>query len=111
MGGAVGTMGREPPRVARATVDFARAEAARSHRLRLSPIASKQEPMDHSTLAPQPRRRVRRRAPIGLAIAAAMLVVASLPSVALAWTDYSFSSTDETLMITLINQARASAGL
>jgi uncharacterized protein YkwD len=66
--------------------------------------------MDNLTFAPRPTRH-RRRAPLGLAVAAAMLIVASLPSTALAWTNYTFSSSDENLVVTLINQARASAGL
>lgn len=58
-----------------------------------------------------PSRRIARRAPLGLAIMVAGLVALSAPTAALAWTNYSFSSTDENLTITLINQARASAGL
>lgn len=56
-------------------------------------------------------RRATRRAPLGIAILAGLLVAISAPSAALAWTNYTFSSTDENKMITLINQARASAGL
>ena len=67
--------------------------------------------MNHLVSIAQPSRRPRRRAPLGLAIAAALLVTVSLPSVALGWTDYTFSSSSASQMIKLINQARASAHL
>src|SRR5262249_13040246 len=71
-----------------------------------------QEQMNHLGFTPRlaPRRR-RRRTPLGLAVAAAFMIAASLPSVALGWTDYTFSSADENETVQLINQARASAGL
>src|SRR6187549_3454781 len=56
-------------------------------------------------------RRPARRGPLGLALVIASLVALGAPSAALAWTQYAFSSTDENKTITLINQARASAGL
>jgi uncharacterized protein YkwD len=46
-----------------------------------------------------------------LAIAAALGLVMATPGLTLAWTNYTFSSTDENLMVTLINQARANNGL
>lgn len=67
--------------------------------------------MHNFVSTPRTSRRQRRRAPLGLAIAAAFIVAAALPSVALGWNSYSFSAADETEMITLMNQARASAGL
>ena len=56
-------------------------------------------------------RRAIRRAPLGLAVVLGVLVAVSTPAAALAWTNYTFSSSSENEMITLINQARASAGL
>ncbi|HYK96713.1 MAG TPA: CAP domain-containing protein [Candidatus Dormibacteraeota bacterium] len=67
--------------------------------------------MNHFAPPSRRFRRPGRRMPLGVAVAAALVVAASLPSVTLAWTDYSFSSADESEMVTLINQARASAGL
>jgi uncharacterized protein YkwD len=67
--------------------------------------------MNHLVSIPRSSRRRHRRAPLGLAVAAALVIAASLPSVALGWTNYTFSSADESETITLINQARASAGL
>lgn len=71
--------------------------------------------MDHRTAPSRtPDRALRhraRRGPLGVAIIAALLVAVSIPTVAAGWDNYSFSSTDENLMVTLINQARASAGL
>ncbi len=55
--------------------------------------------------------RALRGLPLGIAIVAAVLLAFSAPSAALGWTNYSFSSTDEGEMLTLINQARASNGL
>ena len=49
--------------------------------------------------------------PLFVAIVAGLLVAVSSPAVVAGWTNYTFSSTDETQMVTLINQARASAGL
>lgn len=59
----------------------------------------------------RPARRPRRWTPIGVVVAAMLVVAASLPSATLGWTDYAYSSADEAEMVTLINQARASAGL
>jgi uncharacterized protein YkwD len=56
-------------------------------------------------------RRATRRAPFGLALVMGVLVAVGVPSATLAWTNYTFSSSSENEMITLINQARASAGL
>jgi uncharacterized protein YkwD len=67
--------------------------------------------MDHLTAAPRSARRARSRVPFGLAIAAAALLAVSSPGVILAWDDYSFSSSSENEMLTLINQARAARGL
>jgi uncharacterized protein YkwD len=56
-------------------------------------------------------RRASRRAPFGLAVVLGALVAIGAPGAALAWTNYAFSTSSENEMITLINQARASAGL
>src|SRR6185503_3793868 len=69
-----------------------------------------QDPMDRPTLTARRRRRVRRRAPLALAFLSAAVIVASLPSTALGWDNYSFSSASEQQMLTLINQARAANG-
>jgi uncharacterized protein YkwD len=45
------------------------------------------------------------------AVALALLMAISNAGVVFAWTSLSFSSGDESLMITLTNQARASSGL
>jgi uncharacterized protein YkwD len=74
-------------------------------------IVPEQELMDRLAFTLRLSRPPRRRAPLGVAIATALILAAALPSVALGWTDYSFSSSDENLMVTLINQARVSAGL
>ena len=55
--------------------------------------------------------RMTRRAPVGIAVIVAAIVALGAPAAALAWTNYTFSSTDENKTITLINQARAAAGL
>jgi len=57
------------------------------------------------------RPRALRGLPLGIAILAAALLAFSAPSAVLGWTNYSFSSTDEGEMLTLINQARAANGL
>ena len=70
--------------------------------------------MDYLTLdqpAPYPQPTRRRSWPLRRAFVAAIAVVLLLPGVALAWDAGSFSSGDESLLITLTNQARASAGL
>jgi uncharacterized protein YkwD len=67
--------------------------------------------MDHLTTRPRSDRRARSRVPLGLAIAAAALLAVSSPGVVLAWDNYSFSSSSENQMLTLINQARAARGL
>ena len=68
----------------------------------------------NQTQALRPTRRrtaaALRRAPLGIAVAVAALLAVSSPGVVLAWNNYSFSSSSENEMITLINQARASAG-
>jgi uncharacterized protein YkwD len=74
-------------------------------------IVPEQEPMDVHMTPSRSSRRSRRRAPFGIALALASLLAVSQSGVTLAWTDYSFSSSSENEMITLINQARASAGL
>jgi uncharacterized protein YkwD len=48
--------------------------------------------------------------PLGLAIVAGALLAISASGVVQAWTNYTFSSSSESEMLTLINQARASAG-
>jgi uncharacterized protein YkwD len=55
--------------------------------------------------------RQTRRAPFAAAVAAAALLSITQAGVVLAWTNYTFSSSSETQLVTLINQARASAGL
>ena len=77
--------------------------------------------MDHHTLAPrttraaQPTRHTLKRSTrlssLIVAVTAAALIAVSSPAVVLGWDNYSFSSTAENKLITLINQARASAGL
>ena len=71
--------------------------------------------MDISTRAPQaPSRATRRqprRAPLAAAVVAAAVLSISQAGIVLAWTNYTFSSTSESKLVTLINQARASAGL
>ena len=66
--------------------------------------------MNHPEPTLRPQHRPRRRMPFGLAIAAAALLAVSSPGVVLGWNNSSFSSSSENQMITLINQARASAG-
>jgi uncharacterized protein YkwD len=66
--------------------------------------------MDKQTTRPR-RPRVLRGLPLGIAVIAAALLAFSAPSTALGWTNYSFSTTDEGEMLTLINQARAANGL
>jgi uncharacterized protein YkwD len=63
--------------------------------------------------SPRPRRRLRtlHGLPLGVAVVAAALIVASSPSVALGWSNSSFSAASEGEMLTLINQARAAKGL
>jgi len=57
-------------------------------------------------------RRPRRRALLGpLAIVGAILLVATTPGLVYGWDSLTFSSTAESEMTTLTNQARASAGL
>ena len=56
-------------------------------------------------------RRRPRRMPLGVALVVTLLVAVSAPAVVAGWTNYTFSSADEDKMVTLINQARASAGL
>ncbi|HEX2626847.1 MAG TPA: CAP domain-containing protein [Candidatus Limnocylindrales bacterium] len=56
-------------------------------------------------------RRLARRMPLGAALVVALLAAVSSPAVVAGWTNYTFSLADENQMITLINQARASAGL
>jgi uncharacterized protein YkwD len=58
----------------------------------------------------RPRRR-RRGTFAPLAIAAAVALVISNAGIVAAWSNLTFSSTDEAYMVTLTNQARASAGL
>ena len=48
---------------------------------------------------------------IGIALVAAALLAVGSPGIALGWTNYSFSATQEGEMLTLINQARAANGL
>ena len=70
--------------------------------------------MNHTTLPNRSVRRTPRRAtrrvPFLVAIVGAVLVAVSSPAVVMGWTNYSFSSTAEDKLLTLINQARASAG-
>src|SRR6185503_12896021 len=63
--------------------------------------------------SPRPRRRlhVLHGLPLGVALVAAALIVAGSPSVALGWSNSSFSASSEGQMLTLINQARAANGL
>lgn len=56
-------------------------------------------------------RRATRRAQLALAMALGTLVAIAAPTAAFAWTNDTFSSSSESEMITLINEARASAGL
>ena len=70
-----------------------------------------QELMDKLTTRPRRPRRALSGAPLGIAIALAALAAVASPGIALAWTNYSFSSSSESEMLTLINQARASNGL
>jgi uncharacterized protein YkwD len=56
-------------------------------------------------------RRPPRRAPLAAAIATAALLSITQAGIVLAWTNYTFSSSSESQIVTLINQARASAGL
>ncbi len=65
------------------------------------------EPMDNHIRSSRPIRR----APVGIAVVIAAIVAFGAPAAALAWTNYTYSSTDENKTITLINQARAAAGL
>jgi uncharacterized protein YkwD len=66
--------------------------------------------MDPLTSTPRLEPRLRRRAPFGLAIAVGALLAISSSGIVHAWTDNTFSSSSEAQMLTLINQARASAG-
>ena len=66
--------------------------------------------MDKHTTRPR-RPRALRGLPLGIALAAAALIAIGSPSAVLGWDNYSFSSTQEGEMLTLINQARASHGL
>jgi uncharacterized protein YkwD len=50
-------------------------------------------------------------AALAAAVMAALVLVAGLPGAAYAWNSYTFSSTAESQMVTLINQLRASRGL
>ena len=71
--------------------------------------------MHKTEFAPRsPSRATRlrpRRVPLFAAVAAAVLMAIGSPAAVLGWTNYTFSSADEAQMVTLINQARASAGL
>jgi uncharacterized protein YkwD len=55
--------------------------------------------------------RSRRGALAPAAIAAALIMTIANAGVVFAWSNLTFSSTDESLMVTLTNQARASSGL
>jgi uncharacterized protein YkwD len=70
--------------------------------------------MDHLTAdqpAPYPQPTRPRSWPLRRAFAAAIVIGLLLPSAVLAWDAGGFSGGDESLLITLTNQARASAGL
>jgi uncharacterized protein YkwD len=56
-------------------------------------------------------RAASRRAPALLAILVATIFTVAHPGLVFAWSNDAFSSTDENLMVTLINQARAANGL
>ena len=107
LGGSVGTTGR-------LRMDTTGPEHALHRggvRLRRGFVAG-QESMTDLTIRRVPSRRAGRRlSAIGLAFAAAAMVGLSLPTAALGWTNYTFSSSAESQILTLINQARASAGL
>ena len=66
-----------------------------------------QELMDKLTTRPRRSRRALSGVPLGIAIVVAALVAIASPGIVLAWTNYSFSSSSESEMLTLINQARA----
>jgi uncharacterized protein YkwD len=67
---------------------------------------------DASATAPPRTSAVRpRRSLAGLAIVAALALTIATPGAVFAWDANSFSSADEQLLVTLTNQARASAGL
>lgn len=66
-------------------------------------------PLLHVAPYPQPSRR--RTWPLRRAFAVAIVVSLLAPGVALAWDAGTFSGGDESLLVTLTNQARASAGL
>jgi uncharacterized protein YkwD len=78
-------------------------------------LRSKQESMVAQTPNPDlERRRRRRRAgrPVASAIGlVAMLLTVISPAIVRGWDQYSFSAANEDKLVTLINQARASAGL
>ena len=60
----------------------------------------------------EPRRPVRAGRPLqGVAALLALVLTLATPGLVFAWSDNSFSSTDEALLVQLTNQARASAGL
>ena len=70
--------------------------------------------MNHTAPARTPdraTRRLARRMPLGAALVVALLVAVSMPAVVAGWSNYTFSLSDEDQVVTLINQARASAGL
>src|SRR5829696_4725035 len=115
-GRAVGTLGlgciAAPPCTVRGSRDAGIPARAPEARVLRNPPS--REPMAALTQTPKQPRRVRR--PLGRPFAVAVGIVAILltilsPTVAYGWTNYTFSGTAETKMVTLINQARASAGL
>src|SRR3970282_2250165 len=62
-------------------------------------------------VTPRQRRFAGRPVPALLAALVAVAFTLSTPGLVRAWDDYAFSGPDENLMIQLVNQARAAAGL